>query len=160
MIMRNILLLLCLLLAVSTVDAQEKQFFYVDVWIFPKNLFIKSSCTVLVDVGTNDKLSFRRLFKQDKSNVFPSEMAVLNEMGNGGWRLISHGVDAMLGISLLDHFIMEKEATSLEEALSAPLLIGGEEAEQLIKSLKSKKKEEKKEKARERAKTRTDDMYY
>lgn len=87
-------------------------------------------------------------------------MAVLNEMGNGGWRLISHGVDAMLGISLLDHFIMEKEATSLEEALSAPLLIGGEEAEQLIKSLKSKKKEEKKEKARERAKTRTDDMYY
>ena len=55
---------------------------------------------------------------------------------------------------------MEKEASSLEEALSAPLLIGGEEAQDLIKKMKSQKKEQKKEKAKERAKKRTDDMYY
>jgi hypothetical protein len=158
--MRKLLLLLCLLFAASAMDAQEKKYFYVDVWIFPKGMFLKTSCTALVDVSKNDSLAFRNLFKQDRTNVFGSETAALNEMGSGGWRLVSRGEDILYGITPLTHFIMEKEASSLEEALSAPLLIGGEEAQDLIKNMKSQKKEQKKEKAKERAKKRTDDMYY
>ena len=164
MIMRKILLLLCLLLAVSTMDAQDRKF-YIDVLIKPADA-INQGVDAFVDLGTGKDNTYGYLKVGDKV-LFRSPMEIVNYFSGEDWTLtqieeISIGVgnaalmQFLTGVSsdfVYPHYIFEKVAGNVDEAVAGIELVSLQEMKKYIK-------EQKKEKAKERAKTRTDDMYY
>lgn len=162
--MRRILLLLCLLLAVSTMDAQNRKF-YIDAVITPADN-VNQGVDAFVDLGTGKDNTYGHLKVGDKV-IFRSPMEIVNYFTGEGWTLtqiveIGIGVgnaalmQALTGMSSefdYPHYIFEKEAGSVDEAVAGIELVSLQEMKKYIK-------EQKKEKAKERAKTRTDDMYY
>lgn len=162
--MRKLLLLLCLLFAASAMDAQNRKF-YIDAVITPADI-LSQGVDAFVDLGTGREDSYGHLKVGDKVK-FRSPMEIVNYFTGEGWTLtqiVEIGVGAgnaalmqsLTGISSefdYPHYIFEKEAGSVDEAVAGINLVSGQE-------MKKYKKEQKKEKAKERAKKRTDDMYY
>lgn len=162
--MKKILLLLCMLLAVSTVDAQDLKF-YIDVNIAPSNI-LENGVDALVDLGTGTEES-QGYLKVGNKVAFESPMEIVNYFAGKGWSL-AHVLEMDIGLVnsaalaiatgikaeyKYPHYIFEKEAGSLEEAVADINLLS-------YKEMKKQKKEQRKEKARERDRTRSDDMYY
>ncbi len=162
--MKKILLLLCLLFAASAMDAQNRKF-YIDAVITPADN-VNQGVDAFVDLGTGKDNTYGHLKVGDKV-IFRSPMEIVNYFTGEGWTLtqiveIGIGVgnaalmQALTGMSSefdYPHYIFEKEAGSVDEAVAGIELTSLEE-------MKKYKKEQKKEKAKERAKKRTDDMYY
>jgi hypothetical protein len=161
--MKKALLLLVLIGCISSMTAQNK--FYIDVCISPKN-FVEDGVDAIVDLGNGKENSVGYLKVGDRFR-FQSSMDVINYFATNGWGL-SHIVELDVGLfnnavlktffgttsdAKFPHYILEKEAQTVEEAVKGIEVVGLEEMKKL-------KKEQKREKARERNQSRTDDMYY
>lgn len=155
--MKRLLLLLCLVFSMVSVNAQEKHSYYIKVWMLDGSVFKPNPIIGVADLGINSENPLRTICKSDSTYEFCSKMEVLNFLANFGWEVVDKGRESFYGVAIYEYFIMKRIAYTLEEAVAELLPMDSRKVKELKKAKKKKKAEERR---KEFDESGADSMYY